>query len=379
MVVVLLLTGVGVWALLSRKSGEVTGPREFEPAQETTAAPPPASAPTSSAETSVAGVPETATTSGGAAGAPAQAQRQRVAFNLGERIYVSDLGGSNITPAGPAAEVYSLSPDGTKLAVTVAVGTQLPAGVSRDGRVAIIDVATQALIEVGSEVIGGAAAWSPDSQWVAYTAAIGDRLTVKRVSVDGSADAVLASPGVNARISRDGRFIAYKQSGQSDSDAPLWIMTLATSKTRVVPDSRGVLSWGWGGDGEVFYTRRGATMEDWSFWRHKAGGSSSRRVGTVSLEAPAYSLHDVTVSPDGAKVFAAAGGDDRYSRLWVIDLASGKFFAIQTRRDAYPCCWADSARILYFEGNTYQGEPSVLASILTDGTGRVPIVTGAYK
>jgi hypothetical protein len=85
------------------------------------------------------------------------------------------------------------------------------------------------------------------------------------------------------------------------------------------------------------------------------------------------------VSPDGAKVFAAAGGDDRYSRLWVVDIASGKFFAIQTRRDAYPCCWADSARILYFEGNTYQGEPSVLASILTDGTGRVPIVTGAYK
>ena len=85
----------------------------------------------------------------------------------------------------------------------------------------------------------------------------------------------------------------------------------------------------------------------------------------------------MTVSPDGGSVLLSAMGDDGYSRLWVVNVESGRFSALTTRRDAYPYAWDGQGRVLFFEGNTFQGETGALVSALPDGTSRHFVVTGA--
>jgi Tol biopolymer transport system component len=280
----------------------------------------------------------------------------------------------------PMSDSYSLSPDGSKLAVVAVPLAQSVEGAAQSGQIAVIDVGTQAVLSVGADAVGYPVSWSPDSSWFAYTAQAGEKFAVKRVQSDGTGDEVLTIPGASPRVSRDGNYIAYMKSNQPGLGDPLTVLTLSTGKKRAVPQGKGALAWGWGTGKKLFFTRgTTASPQEWDLWRYTVGADSSRTMGSVSVESPGYSLVDVRVSPDGKRVLMAAAGDDNYSRLWVFDTSAERFSAIQTRRDAYPCCWGDDDQILYFEGNTYQGEPSALVSILADGTSRRMIITGAHR
>ncbi len=379
--VALMLAGVGV-LVVTRPSDSTTKQTSIEPAQETSAAPIPGMVASSSTEPSAtvatttpsAPIPSVPGTNPPATGSGA------IAFNLGGRLYVSDVTGARLTPVSQASENYALSPDGAKLAVVAFPLAQGSEGTTASGQIAIIDVATQAVFSVGLEPADYPVSWSPDSSWLAYTARDGESLAIKRVQVDGSDDRVIARQGANPRVSRDGKYVAYAKRGQSGHRDPLMVLTLATNTKRAVPDGDGALAWGWGvGDRLFFTTSVTGSPQEGELWRYRVGAASSRKLGTVSIESPAYSLTDIRVSPNGKRVLMAAAGDDHYSRLWVFDTSAERFSAIQTRRDAYPCCWAGNDEILYFEGNSYQGEPSALASIQADGTVRRLIVRGAQR
>jgi Tol biopolymer transport system component len=83
-------------------------------------------------------------------------------------------------------------------------------------------------------------------------------------------------------------------------------------------------------------------------------------------------------SPDGAYLAYAESGDDGYSRAFVYDVAKRTSVALSVRRDTYPVCWThDGSRVLFVEGNAFQGEATALMSARPDGMGRAVLVAGA--
>jgi len=369
-VVALVLVAGGVWAVIS--SGE-DGPAKqtaIEPAEQTTATPlPPApgAGTTGSAEPSAA-TPVPGTPSPTPSGQPSSA---KVAFRLGASIYVANEDGSGAVAVATSSENYALSPDSKTLAV---VPGTLEQGVS--GAVTLIDVASGAQRAIGAQAVSVAPQWAPDSTWLAYTGREGDTFLAKGVGADGARDTVLAKPGARPAVSSDGGVIAYKQANLPGLGDPLMVHVAAEKKPQSVRNGEGALSWGWGPGSVLYFTRPGSAEGKWELWSWKRG-SSARRAGTLTLAVPAYALDDVTASADGRWVVVTATGDDDYSRLWVFDVGEKRFSAITTRRDAYPYRWTSDGRLMYFEGNVYQGEPSALMSILPDGSERRMIVSGA--
>ena len=220
-------------------------------------------------------------------------------------------------------------------------------------------------------------AWAPDSSWIAYTALRNDGIfELKGLDSAGRGDSLLVSPGARPAMSLEGRDIAYKQSDPPSSDDPLMLLAEGAKDSDSLKGSKGALSWAWAPGETLYYTRPASSEGAWEIWV-RPKGEAAHRAGSIMLSTPAHALDDLMVSPDGSEIVLSAIGDDDYSRLMVFDVADARFFAITTRRDAYPAGWASDGRILYFEGNGYQGESSALMSIRSDGTGRRMVVSGA--
>jgi hypothetical protein len=178
-------------------------------------------------------------------------------------------------------------------------------------------------------------------------------------------------------VSVDGAYIAYGPAEQMGGDEPVHVRAAGTKQAeKAVTGSIGAVSWGWGPGPALYFTKPGAGQVSWELWEAKPPSFRGTRLGAVDLVAPAFAFGDLLPSPDGRYILLAAVGDDAYSRMWVADLVEGRFSQIETRRDAYPLSWGSDGRVLFFEGNTYQGESGVLASVLPDGTSRRLIVTG---
>jgi len=87
----------------------------------------------------------------------------------------------------------------------------------------------------------------------------------------------------------------------------------------------------------------------------------------------------ISWSPDGRQIAVERTGDDGFSRMGVID-ASGRLpgWDANETRDTYFASWsADNSRLLYFEGNSFQGAPSNLWSVRRSGTSRRVVVKDA--
>lgn len=371
-VVVAALVTAGVW-WINRPAPTPPPKRVIEPAQETSAPP---SAPSSGVVATQSPVPDSGTAS--PTGAPSKSADARIVFRLGTKLYVAKPDGTDATPVASAVEVYALSPDGTKLAVVVAPGEPVPAGVRAGTTLAVIDLATKQAKAVGKDAVPVEPSWAPDSSWLAYTAKSGGQTAVKRVAIGGRGDEVLVSPGTSPVVSPDGRRVAYSASLPSGVADSVRVISVPGPRAVAVPDSAGASSWGWTPAGDLYFVRKGAAQDTWDLWRWSASGGSAR-VGSVGLEPPAFALSRILVSPDGARVAVSATGDDDYSRIWIFDTAAARFVSVSTRRDAYPYTWLPDGRLAYYEGNVYQGEPSMLASIMGDGTGRRLVVTGAQQ
>ncbi len=371
------LLAFGVWAAThpANQGAKQTEIEPAEPTAEPTASVLPSSPVDGGGETTASAVSTSAGDGAPIEPAPASpAASARIAFVLGGRIYVAEQDGSGAVSVAPQASVYSLSPDGGTLAVIYDVSE----GAAQPGTVSLFDTTTGAMRSVGSGAVALSPTWAPDSGWLAYTSGDG-ALSVHRVAASGGAPASVANPGAQPSVSRDGSLVAYGESDQLGAGGALHVAPVAGGEAVAVRGGGSALSWGWGPSNALFFTRPGEAEGAWELWRAGAPAFRGKRVGSIALEPPAFALVDVTVSPDGAAVLMAAMGDDAYSRLWTADAKTGRFSALPTRRDAYPYGWSTDGRVLYFEGNSYQGEASALASILPDGTSKQLVVTGAQR
>jgi dipeptidyl aminopeptidase/acylaminoacyl peptidase len=358
------IVAAGAW-LLSLDHRQATGPKSFEPAQETSAPADP-SVITSGATTATPSVtpsvtpPEPTPSTGSQTAA-------KVAFRLGGALYVADEDGSDAQRVGRSESgAFSLSPDGSVLAVA-----------DEEKGLILYNVTTGAARTVVDDASVGVVVWSPDSKWAAFDGQWASTPAVRRVSADGRGATPLVRPGMGPAISPDNARVAYRRAAAPDE--AIRVLAPKTGRDARVEGTKGATSWAWGPGADLYFTRvsEAAAIE---LLVVPSGRKSPTRVTEIPAAAPAYTASGLVVSPDGQRALLAATGDDEYSRLWVVELGTGWARQLTTRRDAYPYRWsADGSRVLYFEGNSYQGEPSVLMSVNADGTGRQAIVTGATR
>ncbi len=371
--VALIVVAIGVWAAISSGDDGPAKQTAIEPAQETSAPPrPTVPTATSTAQPSVEPTPP-------APAAPVTAESailgsSKVAFTLGGRVYVANVDGSGAVAVAPAGGSYSISPDGTRLAIVYPPGAEQPAG----GAVAVYDTATGAVSPIGARAYPEPPQWAPDGAWLVY--ASGAEVTsIKRAETVGGSSITLAKRGASPKVSPKGEFIAFGASVQPDISDSVTIARTDGRGSATLGSSAGALSWAWGPKGELYFLRPTDDARGWDLWVSKPPRFSAKKVGSAKPTAPAYLMHGLAVSPDGTYVLAVATGDDEYSRMWVFDVEAQRFRSLGTRRDAYPYGWSADGAVLYFEGNSYQGEPSALMSIRPDGTGRRMIVSGAER
>lgn len=361
--------GVAAWAIWGRSS-----PAEQDvaitPSKPTSA---PAGAPSADAsETSTAAdgaSTREATGSAHATGTPAFLRAPYVAYRIGGELWVArEDGASARRVTSTDSEAYALSPD----ARTVAVA-EWP-GVLR-----LVDVDSGSSVSVAG-AIGEAPSWSPASRWLAFTSAVrGGRFEVRRVERGGGRAETLAS-GAMPSVSTDGARIAFVRSGLPGLGDPLAVLDVAKETTTAVPRARGVTDHVWSGPRSLCFATTGPGLEDVAVWSYALGDREAVKLAVASPEARPHVYSALCPSPDGSALLFAEVGDDGYSRMFVVRGGAGAARPIVTRRDAYPVCWtADGTRVLFFEGNTLQGEPTRLVSALPDGTGRRVVAEGARR
>lgn len=369
-----MLVAGGLWMAFRPEPAPVPRQETFEPAEETSR-----SADTTTASPAAPATPAaepSATPPASGPGKPAPLRVHRIAYRLGERIWVADEDGTDAVAVAPGGyEVYELSPDGRQLAVVA------PAMSKGSGRIALYDAIGKGMRFVGEGAYADQLSWSPDSAWLAYNSGSGERSSVRRVHADGSRDAEIAKPAALPVVSPDARYVACTKANRPGEGDPLQVVNVTTGTSTALKDASRAFSWSWGPEGDLYFSRPGAGGGNvWELWRTRAPFTTSERLGSLDLRPPAYALLDLAVSPDGTRVLASSAGDDDYSRLVVFDVRSLKFSPIETRRDASACCWLDDGSgILYFEGNDYQGEKTALVRSTADGGKRTVVVRGARR
>jgi len=361
----------GAWAVFGPGTDNAPKQTAIEPAEETSATTVP---PVPGAESTAA--PSAEGTSGGQAAGelqtPSTSGPTKVAFRLGNSLYVANDDGTEAISVADAARSYILSPDERTLAIVYGEGEN-----GTRGTVTFVDTATGLSRRGGKGAAPLVPSWAPDSSWLAFSALRTDgAFELKGVGSDGKGDTTIVVPGALPKISVATVRIAFKQTDQAGLDDPLMTLVPGAKKSRALKGSEGALSWSWGAGDVLYFTKAGAGEGQWELWA-APHGSDAEKIGATALPTPAHALGRVIVSPNGKKIVMSAIGDDDYSRLMVFDVAASRFFSVSTRRDAYPASWAGDSRILYFEGNSYQGEASALMSIESDGTGRRMVVSGA--
>lgn len=366
------LIGAAVWAVFGPRPPETPAIDAGQPSAESsvTTAPPPVSQ-ESSSTSSPPQPPSSGSVRPPKPSSPSRAAM--VAYRKDGRIWVSGENGQNPQAVSFGYRTYSLSPDGKTLAIVPGDG-EPTVGTSEAPGVALLDL-TRTAMDAAAET----PSWAGTSEWLAFAGASAKRPAVFRLDAAGAPLRRVAMPASSPRASADGRHVAYRAGG-AGSRAPIEVARSTGGSTRPVPGSEVAVAWSWGAEGSLYFVVPGKAPGSWRLLRAAVPYESTTSAGSFEVPAPAFSVADSAVSPDGRRVLISAIGDDDYSRLWVLDIRAKRIRAIPTRRDAYSYGWsADGSRVLYFEGNTYQGEPTALMSCRVDGSGRRIVVPGAYR
>lgn len=377
------LVAGGLWVAFKPRPSEAPRQTEIRPAEETKPETLTGGAGSSeSTETTAPAGEDDGDKNGGApptggglfGGGSSMRRAAKVAYRKGGKVWVADESGKNAVAVTFGYNAYALSPDGNTLAVVADVHEPL-APRAETPKIKLLDVKLKSLDAVSEQP-----SWAGTSAWLAFTVRVNDAAGVKRIDASGSDEKTLATQGSAPKVSLDGKAVCYL--GGSSGAVPSLVVANegGGSSSATVGGSQGALSWGWGPKAELFFAKSSSTPGTWELRRSRAPYDTSQRLGMLELTPPAFALHDIHVSPDGRRVVLSSFGDDEFSRLWVFDVSGARFHTISTRRDAYPYGWsANGSRILYFEGNAYQGEPSSLMSCRPDGSGRTVVVEGAAR
>ncbi|MBU4557387.1 MAG: DUF350 domain-containing protein [Actinobacteria bacterium] len=309
-------------------------------------------------------------------GSASFARKPFIAYRLSGALWISREDGTSPRQLFEVARgAFALSPDAGTLAC-VDAGKSL---------LTLVDVASGTSKSVGPAEDADMC-WSPDSGFVLYTAKTANRFDIRRVLRDGTGSANVAA-GHSPRVSPSGSGVAwiadsvFGQAGTASAalfkDAARVSRFSGPSSTEVAFAVDGVVLVVGGAPG----TARVLTMplgSDLAFNSAKA----REIVGSPSGSRPVSYAH-LCASPspvDGSGRYLAYAevGDDGYSRTFIYDATKSRSVALSVRRDTYPLCWsADGKRLFMVEGNAFQGESTVLVSVLPDGMGRKAIVHDA--
>ncbi len=352
-----------VWALLDAgPTPDAAGPAVIEPAQETSpgAAGGLASASPATAESSAP--PSSALLPGQEP--PLRSPDGLIAYRKSGELYVGTGSGTAATVVARSGEgPYALSPDGRVLAHVT--GGRLWLVTVDDGRA--VDAGAASGEDPG---LGECPVWSPDSKYVYFTrAGAGGRAEVWRVTAAGGEAERVMSGGCPS-LSPGGRVLAAVDAGGV-------MVSVAGAAPRLIAVAGATPVAVAAGDAELFVAlidvSGGSAIE-----RMAIDGGRRTRVAGPPVDAPRATWGVLRLSPDGARLAVAAVGDDRYSRLSLFDLGSGRVTPVSSRRDTYVRYWDAGSRFLYYvEGNAYQGETTRFMRVEPSGLGRALVVDGA--
>lgn len=256
--------------------------------------------------------------------------------------------------AASADGVFSLSPDGSAIAVVDAGSDTLE----------IVDVASGAVVAVGAAT-QDTPSWAPDSGWLVYTA---PGPTVMRVARSGQGTAQLFAGSLPSVSVADDTVVAAAASGKLAVWRNGTLTALPASGTITGLASNGTTVWCGSLSAEGGASLCVGTI----------GGSDKRVLVAAPRSTRAVTFSDLFVSWDATRLVFAEQSDDGYSRMYAVPSDGGNASALSVRRDCYPLRWtADGAAVMFIEGNAFQGDPTALMRVAPEGASRRLLIEGA--
>lgn len=317
-----------------------------------------------STPTGSAGVRTPAPSSGGPSTQPGS---RRIAFHIGETLYIASEDGKSKTPMHVVGTNYTLSPDGRAVAA-VEKGKLMVASVG-DHLLASSPVTPGLTAEAVAPV------WTPDSSAVLFIRANKEGMARVWKLDRGTGVVTEIGPGAGIAVSPDGSTLVALPT--EDLDAPMISVTKfagGNSTFRVTGDPVAIAA----GKDRVFVSTV-STSGVSAIWSIAYDGSKQRKiVGTEAAGSASVTYGELMLSPDGKKLLFAADGDDGYSRLWIAPVAGGKLTKLSGRRDGYAIAWKrDGTGVLFIEGNAFQGQATSLWQTDLTGNRRKMLLDGA--
>lgn len=334
------------------------------PAQETTTVPGGGGTPSGEPTQSGGGVTPTPVT-------PAVKRAPFIAYRMAGALYVAREDGTQPRKVATSATgAYALSPDGKTLAHVD----------EAKARLLLTDVGTGTSKDAG-QALNHVPGWSPDSARLAYVTGTSTAPEIRLTSRTASAQGSVAA-GHSPTFSNDGSLLLLVAGAALGQPGEVTIAYMDRVYSGAIAGGGRLAAdaaFGIGGvvaavtDGSTS-TSRLLTSPAWSankkaFWSEIPVNSSAGETTAIAR---------LCSSPDGKYLAYAESGDDGYSRAFVYDVSKRTSVALSVRRDTYPLCWtSDGARVLFVEGNAFQGEATALMSVRPDGMGRRVLVEGA--
>lgn len=285
----------------------------------------------------------------------------KIAYRLGGTIYVAAEDGTGAkkavsSPYGP----YALSPDGATLAFV------------DDGVLKLVDVE-----QATAKTVGAAEAalpvWRPDSSAVLFVRLEPkDAMHVWEARRDGSGLRML-SPGAAVSVSPDGSILVVRPDASltaknvrvSVDGGAFKDIRIAEQPTAATAVGKRLLV--------AVVDRNGAA----SVVSLGLDGKGAATIAGTPAENERCSYTELWPSPDGESVAVVASGDDGYSRVALLKVASGDMSRVTGRRALYMRGWSATGSAFYaVEGNHFQGESTMLVRVEGQGGSRRPVTSG---
>ncbi|MBA4370962.1 MAG: hypothetical protein C0418_05215 [Coriobacteriaceae bacterium] len=288
-----------------------------------------------------------------------------VAFRVqGALVVAGEDGTGETTVLKDAPAIYSLSPDGRTVAALDA----------ERGELILVDVASRKVKRVPDAVPAAAPSWAPDSSRVYFTAGK-SAVHARRVRRDGSGSEQVAAEVISPQVSPDGKRVAYLFPKGPGGNL---LLVRRLSETAAVRVAEGIAEFTWADAAGLYYSTI-PRLRPSEIHGVAADRSQDRMLDGYAGARPA-SFTDLHADANGTWLIYAETGDDGYSRMIALYHDGTRRRSLSVRRDTYPMGWsADGERILFIEGNSVQGEPTSLMSVLPDGTGRRTVFPGADR
>ncbi len=311
--------------------------------------------------------PATTTDDGGSSDATSMSAGPRIAYRIGSALWIATPDGTDARQVfAEASDVYAVSPDGGMVAARTPVG-----------RLVLVDSESVVVADAGP-CEEAPFAWSSRSDLLYFIRRKGaDPGSSEVIAIDRKGRAWSVMPGQAVAVSRGGALAAVPPPGaQVGGKGFVWMLHPGGQRLKLATEAEVVAVAI--ADDRVFYATAGGAGKPPVIRAMGLDGKGAKTLVAGLAEGKPTELTHLVLSPDGEWLAYDEVGDDGYSRANIVATDGSARRGLSIRRDTYVCCWApDSTRVLFFEGNTFQGERSDLMNVRIDGMGRRVLVRDA--